>query len=272
MPSRSEVPVVAIPNTHSTFAPHAIAFHFSRPVPPYQNRGRREIVLINPSLLSPRDGKNITPTHLTAALEAGFNMSHPLAVFLTSVIKKDLLPKITPPGSAPPLTSKSSSSSEPSFDLTYLRLHNAIEHDVSLSRLDWHDGDNTSLVPEMLESILVDAAVDTPESSTVTAKSLGRSRRRRARESEAAGVPKLGIKLAMVAVFNWGSALLVLEGQGPKSRALAKTGNGGVERGEFVSFMMEERLPEVPLRKRLTLPMYFWSGLRVLCWNYLWRP
>ncbi|KAH0537554.1 hypothetical protein FGG08_005653 [Glutinoglossum americanum] len=194
-------------------------------------------VLANHGYL-PRDGKNISNERMEEALMAGYNMTHPLATFLTSII----LPSVGKPGAT-------------TFDLTDLRKHNAIEHDVSLTRHDFAQGDNYTFQPEMLEAVLGDTG-DGP----ATAKTFAKSRIRRTKESELAGVPKLSFKLVIVSVFNYGSALLVL-------------GPSGISKEDLTTFFKEERSPlNLPLERRLTLLNYFWQGLRVLWHNYIHKP
>jgi Peroxidase, family 2 len=172
---------------------------------------------------------------MEAALMAGYNMSHPLAVFLTSII----LPNVGKPGAK-------------TFDLVDLRKHNAIEHDVSLTRHDFSQGDNYTLQPDMLEALLNDTG-DGPATATTLAK----SRIRRTNESKLAGVPKLSLKLVFISVFNWGSALLVL-------------GPSGIPKEDLNVFLTEERSPlQLPLERHLTLFNYFWQGFRVLWHNYI---
>jgi hypothetical protein len=185
--------------------------------------------------LSPRDGKNISNERMEAALMAGYNMSHPLAAFLTSII----LRSVGKPGVT-------------TFDLTDLRKHNAIEHDVSLTRHDFAQGDNYTLQPEMLEALLKDTG-DGP----ATAKTFAKSRIRRTEESKLAGVPKLSLRLVLVSVFNWGSALLVL-------------GPSGISKEDLTTFFIEERSPvSLPLKRHLTLFNYLLQGFRVWWHNYV---
>lgn len=168
---------------------------------------------------------------------AGYNMSHPLATFLTSII----LPSVGKAGAT-------------TFDLTDLRKHNAIEHDISLTRHDFAQGDNYTFQPEMLEAVLKDTG-DGP----ATAKTLAKSRIRRAKESQITGVPKLSLKLVLISVFNWGSALLVL-------------GPSGISKEDLTTFFTEERSPlDLPLKRHLTIFNYFLQGFRVWWHNYILR-
>jgi len=169
------------------------------------------------------------------ALMAGYNMSHPLATFLTSII----LPSVGKPGAT-------------TFDLTDLRKHNTIEHDVSLTRHDFAQGDNYTFQPEMFESVLKDTG-DGP----ATAKTFAKGRVRRTKESALAGVPKLSLKLIIISVYNYGSTLLVL-------------GPSGISKEHLTTFFTEERSPlDLPLQRHLTLFNYFWQGFRVFWHNYI---
>ena len=166
---------------------------------------------------------------------AGYNMSHPLATFLTSII----LPSVGKPGAT-------------TFDLVDLRKHNAIEHDISLTRHDFAQGDNYTFQPEMLEALLKDTG-DGP----ATAKTFAKSRIRRTKESKLTGVPKLSIRLVLISVFNYGSALLVL-------------GPSGIPKEDLITFLREERSPlDLPLKRHLTLFNYFLQGFRVRWYNYV---
>lgn len=166
---------------------------------------------------------------------AGYNMSHPLATFLTSII----LPQVGKPGAT-------------TFDLIDLRKHDAIEHDVSLTRHDFAQGDNYTFQPEMLEALLNDTG-DGP----ATAKTVAKSRIRRTKESELAGRPRLSLRLVMISVFNWGSAFLVL-------------GPSGISKENLTTFLTEERSPlDLPLKRHLTMFNYFLQGFKVLWHNYV---
>ncbi|KAK4540457.1 hypothetical protein LTR36_009203 [Oleoguttula mirabilis] len=76
----------------------------------------------------PRDGKNITPAHLKAALVVAGNSTPILADILSSIVK--------------PVTRK-----DGTFTLADLRRHNVIEHDASFTRLDFRQGDNYTFQP-----------------------------------------------------------------------------------------------------------------------------
>lgn len=172
---------------------------------------------------------------MEAALMSGYNMSHALATFLTSVILKS----VGKPGAT-------------TFDLTDLRVHNAIEHDISLTRHDYAQGDNYTFHPDMLEALLKDI-----HQGLATAKTFAKSRRRRTKESKQAGVPRLPLKLVLVSVFNCGTALLVL-------------GPSGIPKEVLTTFFAEERFPlELPLERHLTMFNYLWQGFRVWWHNYV---
>lgn len=94
--------------------------------------------------------------------------------------------------SLPPLLRK-----DGTFDLVTLRRHNVIEHDASLTRLDFHQGDNYTFQPQMLEALIQDA-----DGKDVTLRSLAKSFLRRTKESRAAGAPRLGLKLWFITVLQ----------------------------------------------------------------------
>lgn len=83
------------------------------------------------------------------------------------------------------------------FDLVDTRKHNVVEHDASFTRLDFHEGDNYTFQPYMLQAMLDDA-----DGQTVTLRSLARTFIRRRKESKAAGAPSLSISLWFVSVLQ----------------------------------------------------------------------
>lgn len=83
------------------------------------------------------------------------------------------------------------------FDLIDTRKHNVIEHDSSFTRLDFHEGDNYTFQPHMLQAMLDDA-----DGQTVTLRSLARTFIRRGKESKAAGAPSLPINLWFVRMLQ----------------------------------------------------------------------
>ncbi|KAK4163945.1 Chloroperoxidase [Cladorrhinum sp. PSN259] len=122
----------------------------------------------------PRDGKNITLSRLEAALMVALHMSgtvaHSLANTLKPVLRKD-----------------------GTFDLVDARRHNVVEHDRSLTRLDFRQGDNYSLQPAMLQALLDDA-----EGGPVTLKTLAKTYNRRKKEHKESGGQPLGLRLWFV--------------------------------------------------------------------------
>lgn len=83
------------------------------------------------------------------------------------------------------------------FDLIDTRKHNVIEHDSSFTRLDFHEGDNYTFQPHMLQAMLDDA-----DGQTVTLRSLARTFIRRGKESKSAGAPSLPISLWFVRMLQ----------------------------------------------------------------------
>jgi len=119
----------------------------------------------------PRDGKNMTLPQVEHALMTALHMDKLAAASLTS--------------SLPPLCRK-----DGTFDLVDTRRHNVIEHDSSFTRLDFHQGDNYTFRPEMLQAMIDDA-----DGGPVTLRSLAKTFIRRDKESRASGAPRLPLNL-----------------------------------------------------------------------------
>jgi hypothetical protein len=77
----------------------------------------------------PRDGKNITMARLEAALMEALHMSGAAAHAISQPLK--------------PLLRK-----DGTFDLVDARVHNVAEHDRSLTRFDFRQGDNYTMQPK----------------------------------------------------------------------------------------------------------------------------
>jgi Peroxidase, family 2 len=111
-----------------------------------------------------------------------------------------------------------------------MRRHNVLEHDRSITRLDYNSPsnpahDNFSFQPSMFSSFLADAGT---EEEAVTIKSLAKTYARRKKESKKEG-GKLGLGLWFVNVLQTVS-LLNTAGKG-----------GRLERGLLRTFYEEER-------------------------------
>lgn len=139
------------------------------------------------------------------------HMTRPLARSLVNVLK--------------PLLRK-----DGTFDLVDTRRHNVIEHDASLTRMDFHQGDNYTFRPEMLEAIIADA-----DGGPVTLKSLARTFVRRNRESQAAGAPRMGLKLWFVSALQAVSPMNTAQTDGKLSREVLH------------ALFAEDRLPDIIL-------------------------
>lgn len=162
---------------------------------------------------SPRDGQNITLAQVQHALQTALHMDWLAAASLVS--------------SLPPLLR-----ADGTFDLVDTRRHNVIEHDSSFTRLDFHQGDNYTLRPEMLQAMIDDAGGN---DKPVTLRSLARTFRRRDRESRASGAPRLPLNLWFVRVLQ---AVGVMN--------TAQT--GGILTPELLhAVFVEERFPEIIL-------------------------
>ncbi|KIW88400.1 uncharacterized protein Z519_10969 [Cladophialophora bantiana CBS 173.52] len=159
----------------------------------------------------PRDGKNLTIPQVQHALETALHMSPLAAGSLCS--------------SLPPLLRK-----DGTFDLVDTRRHNVIEHDSSFTRLDFHQGDNYTFQPDMLQAMIDDA-----DGGPVTLRSLAKTFIRRDKESRAAGAPKLPLRLWFVRVLQ---AVGVMN--------TAQTG-GILTKEVLQAVFVEERFPEIIL-------------------------
>ncbi|KAF3910173.1 Chloroperoxidase [Orbilia brochopaga] len=126
----------------------------------------------------PRDGKNYTVPMVHAALMKALHMTPTAAWSLTTALK----PLLRPDGT---------------FDLIDTRRHNVIEHDASFTRLDFHQGDNYTVQPQMVQAILDDA-----EGGDVTLRTLAKTFVRRRRESKKDGAPGLSLSLWFVSVLQ----------------------------------------------------------------------
>ncbi|KAK7985612.1 Cloroperoxidase [Apiospora saccharicola] len=119
----------------------------------------------------PRDGKNITLPMLEAALMEAVHMTGTVAHALADTMK----PVVREDGT---------------FDLSDTRMHNVLEHDTSLTRLDFRQGDNFTMQPKMLEAMIDDA-----QGGPVTLKTLATTYKRRNREHKASGGEPLGVTM-----------------------------------------------------------------------------
>jgi hypothetical protein len=124
--------------------------------------------------IRPRDGKNITQPRLEAALMESVHMTGTVAHALANTIK-------------------SLKREDGTFDLVDIRQHNLVEHDTSMTRLDFRQGDNYTMQPHMLQAMIDDA-----EGGPVTLKTLAKSYIRRKREHKASGGQGLGLRLYFV--------------------------------------------------------------------------
>jgi hypothetical protein len=118
------------------------------------------------------------------------------------------------------------------LDLDQLSLHDAIEHDASLTRNDFIQGDNHSLQPKLLEALLADA-----EGDYLTVESLAKSRARREKESLAAGSPPLSTKSM---TLGYGESALILQAMGIADA----TGALKVPKASLRKWIGEEKLPD----------------------------
>lgn len=164
----------------------------------------------------PRDGKDLTLPQVEHALMTVLHMSKTAAHALTSAL--------------PPLVRK-----DGTFDLVDTRKHNVIEHDSSFTRLDFHQGDNYTFQPAMLQDMINDA-----HGEDVTLKSLARTFIRRGKESRASGAPRLSINLWFVRM---------LQAVGVMNTAMGAVG-GKLTPEVLEAVFSEERFPDVILNNQ----------------------
>src|SRR6202012_4375155 len=107
------------------------------------------------------NGKAIALTDLQSALETVYNFTTSLAA--TLVYSGKLLTSNT---TAQTLT--------PTIDLDDLDKHGGLEHDASLTRHDYSEGDQVTFQPELFDALLADS-----DSEYLTVESLAKSRVRR---------------------------------------------------------------------------------------------
>jgi hypothetical protein len=146
----------------------------------------------------PRDGKNLTLPMIKQSLQDALHMSPMLASSLTNALR----PLRRPDGT---------------LDLKDTRRYNVIEHDASITRLDFHQGDNYTIRPELVEAIFNDA-----HGGSITLKTLAVSFKRRGKESREAGAPRLGIRMWFVKLLNLAGAINTTVVSGEMSREMAE--------------------------------------------------
>jgi hypothetical protein len=112
---------------------------------------------------------------------------------LMTALHMDWLAAASLTGALPPLLRK-----DGTFDLVDTRRHNVIEHDSSITRLDFHQGDNYTFQPAMLQAMIDDA-----DGGPVTHRSLAKTFIRRIKESRAAGAPRLPLNLYFVRMLQY---------------------------------------------------------------------
>jgi hypothetical protein len=144
---------------------------------------------------------------------------------LMTALHMDWLAAASLCSSLPPLVRK-----DGTFDLVDTRRHNVIEHDSSFTRLDFCQGDNYTFQPELYQAMLDDA-----NGGPVTHKSMAKTFKRRDKESQAAGAPKLPISLWFVRVLLYVGAINTCQ-------------TGGILPSEVAhAVFVEERFPAVVL-------------------------
>ena len=161
--------------------------------------------------ISPRDGKNLTLALVQDALMTALHMSK----IASGAITFTLVPLCRGDGT---------------FDLVDTRRHNVIEHDASFTRLDFHQGDNYTFQPAMLQ-----AMIDDSEGGPVTLQSLAKTYIRRDKESRAAGAPRLPLNLWFVRALQAGTVMNAAQTDGKLTKEVLE------------AVYAEERFPDVIL-------------------------
>jgi hypothetical protein len=165
------------------------------------------------------NGKSIVLTDLQAALETVYNLDTSLAVSLVY--------------SGKTLTSNTTAELQTNtLDLDDLAKHDALEHDASLSRKDYSEGDHVHLQPDLLALMLADSPTD-----FLTVESLARTRVRRETYSDSIGNSGTSLKTTTLAYIEAAVILLAL--------GTEKDANGDpmAPKAAVQRWFAEERLP-----------------------------
>ncbi|KAK6336637.1 hypothetical protein TWF718_009433 [Orbilia javanica] len=104
---------------------------------------------------------------------------------------------------------------EPVLNLDQLRRHGAVEHDVSLVRRDFAQGDNTTIQPDLLHDLLASASDDGKGGKIFTIQDFAQFRNRRLEQQKREN-SKLNFGLRE-AVLAFGEVALVMSVWGAKS-------------------------------------------------------
>ncbi|KAF2435364.1 Cloroperoxidase [Tothia fuscella] len=165
----------------------------------------------------PRNGKNITAAQLSTAVQQIYSIDNNLANLLSYT--------------AVPLVENNTFTAT-TLDLDHLNLHDAVEHDASLSRKNFIEGDNHSLQPDMVDAFIAEADGD-----FLTVNSLAKSRNRRERETVALVGKASSTKTNTLA---FGEVALILHAFGQNDT----NGNLRAPKKMVQSWFKEEKLPE----------------------------
>ncbi|KAK8000593.1 Cloroperoxidase [Apiospora arundinis] len=183
----------------------------------------------------PRDGKNITLPMLEAALMEAVHVTGTLAHALAGTMK----PVLREDGT---------------FDLSDTRMHNVLEHDTSLTRLDFRQGDNYRMQPKMLDAMIDDAA-----GGPLTLKTLAKTYNRRNKEHKASG----GTSLSPIMSFK---DLLV------KAGYINTEGTGHPSLAQVRRFWTDERFEDYLLDNHTprTLRGLVWKAATIWWHAHFW--
>ncbi|KAH8815588.1 Chloroperoxidase [Xylogone sp. PMI_703] len=177
----------------------------------------------------PRDGKDISHDRLIAAL-----MCTKMTATWATIISNPIFSTLGHDGK---------------FDLRDLRKHNILEHDASLSRLDFKQGDNYTCQKNMVEDLIKDA-----KGGPITLQTLAATRARRDREHKRDGNEHIPLYLHTAALLEAGG-LLGFWGD-------------SVDPETIRTFFYEERMlePDNPGAQKVTVWLNLKTALK-LWWN-----
>ena len=122
------------------------------------------------------------------------------------------------------------------FDLQDLGIHNLLEHDSSLTRLDVRDGDNHSFQPALFQLLLADAThghIDKSQEDSYTVQDLARTRARRTREHRESNAAPIPLRLKLASLLEAAAVMACLGG-----------GSTDISLVEMKTIFNEERLPD----------------------------
>jgi hypothetical protein len=173
-----------------------------------------------------RNGKGITSPALSTAVQQVYNAD---ATFAGTLAYGGLPMVINSTGLTGSVTAYTTG-----IGLDNLAMHDAIEHDASLTRNDFAEGNQNDVQPKLVQALLDDAKGD-----YITIDSMARTRARREWDSRMKGSRKPLSQTAQTLAYGESALLL---------QALGKFVNGSTElsvlKADAKSWLGEEKLPD----------------------------